>query len=195
MPGKTPDAPPHHPFRAIESTPQSTLAWITFMSPPPQTNQVKHLEQRKIEENSTGHGYDKIFGKCCDKKLKSVKVQDAYISKHHQILNFVRFCELIVSLADNLRVITLKTGSSAKSMQMSFDELRTSLLHHKVILHVEYSDTLHDREITFDNGWVVKIGRGLDYFKPPQGGKYVLGACDMNFRQCLETTIDIFKRK
>ena len=41
------------------------------------------------------------------------------------------------------------------------------------------------------NGWVIKIGRGLDYFKAPEG-KFVLGACDLELRPCLETIVDIF---
>lgn len=44
----------------------------------------------------------------------------------------------------------------------------------------------------FNNGWVVKIGRGLDYFKNVP--KYSLGYCDMDLRPCHETTVDIFHR-
>lgn len=43
------------------------------------------------------------------------------------------------------------------------------------------------------NGWIIKIGRGLDYFKAPNG-KFVLGACDLELRPCSETTIDIFHK-
>jgi len=43
------------------------------------------------------------------------------------------------------------------------------------------------------NGWVIKIGRGLDYFKAPEG-KFVLGSCDLELRPCLETTVDIFHK-
>lgn len=44
------------------------------------------------------------------------------------------------------------------------------------------------------NGWIIKIGRGLDYFKAPNG-KFVLGACDLELRPCLETIIDIFHKQ
>ena len=47
---------------------------------------------------------------------------------------------------------------------------------------VEYSDTLHDRQVVFDSGWVVKIGRGLDIYKPPEG-KMALGAFDLKLRK------------
>uniref|UniRef100_A0A914RCX1 MITD1 C-terminal phospholipase D-like domain-containing protein n=1 Tax=Parascaris equorum TaxID=6256 RepID=A0A914RCX1_PAREQ len=53
----------------------------------------------------TGHGYDKIFAKCMDDALSEVNVEDAYIIAHHQILNFVRFCEFCVLHARNLRRI------------------------------------------------------------------------------------------
>ena len=75
------------------------------------------------------------------------------------------------------------------------EELRKSLKQHNIELLVEFSTTLHDREICFDNGWVVKIGRGLDYFKRPQG-KFSIGTGDMDLRECHETTVDILlKRK
>ncbi|PIO77054.1 MIT domain protein [Teladorsagia circumcincta] len=149
--------------------------------------EVGFLEQRRIEANSVGHGYDKIFGRCLDDKLTAVSVQDAYI------LNFVRFCELVVGNAPNIRCITLRTGMDARNNQPAFDELAHSLEKVNVVLKVEFSPSIHDREIRFNNGWIIKIGRGLDYFKNP--GKYVLGASDMNFRQCHETTVDIMRQK
>jgi hypothetical protein len=48
--------------------------------------------------------------------------------------------------------------------------------------------------VVFDSGWVVKIGRGLDIYKPPEG-KFALGAFDLGLRRCLETSVDIFFRK
>ena len=58
-------------------------------------------------------------------------------------------------------------------------------------MEVEYSDTLHDREIIFNNGWIIKIGRGLDYFKAPKG-RISIGFCDFYLRECNETTIDVY---
>ncbi|CAC70132.1 MITD1 C-terminal phospholipase D-like domain-containing protein [Caenorhabditis elegans] len=152
------------------------------------------VEQRKIAANSTGHSYARIFGKCCDDRLRMVHVQDAYISAHHQLVNFVRFCELVVPLSVNLLVITLRTGEEARKNQAEFEELSKSLAKRGVMFNVEFSTTIHDREIIFDNGWVVKSGRGLDYFKASDG-KYVLGANDMDQRPCHETIINILKRK
>lgn len=72
----------------------------------------------------------------------------------------------------------------------------------------------------FNNGWIIKIGRGLDYFKRPKvglqtdssfslmplslillmarsvrfifQGRFSIGYCDYDLRQCQETSVDIF---
>ena len=32
------------------------------------------------------------------------------------------------------------------------------------MLEVKLNPNLHDREIRLDNGWIIKIGRGLDFY-------------------------------
>ena len=81
------------------------------------------VDQYKIAANSIGHSYQRIFTRCCDAQLRMVHIQDAYIIAHHQLLNFVRFCELIIPLSVNLLVITLKTGEDARKNLPDFDEL------------------------------------------------------------------------
>ena len=44
----------------------------------------------------------------------------------------------------------------------------------------------------FNNGWVVKIGRGLDYIKNTPHKFVGLGVHDFDYRHCLQTTVDIF---
>ena len=46
----------------------------------------------------------------------------------------------------------------------------------------------------FDTGWIIKIGRGLDYFKPATS-KFAIGVSDYDLRHCHQTTIDIVHRK
>lgn len=43
----------------------------------------------------------------------------------------------------------------------------------------------------FNNGWLVKIGRGLDIYKPI--GKYTVGSYSYHLRPCRKTIVDIFK--
>jgi len=44
------------------------------------------------------------------------------------------------------------------------DELKQSLLEMDVELEVKLNPNIHDREIRLDNGWIIKIGRGLDFY-------------------------------
>src|SRR5262249_34325060 len=71
------------------------------------------------------------------------------------------------------------------------EELKQSLLERDVVLEVELNENLHDREIRIDNGWVVKIGRGLDFYQRPNNWNEI-GANDLTLRKCLETKVDIF---
>lgn len=70
--------------------------------------------------------------------------------------------------------------------------LKQSLLELDVELEVKLNPNIHDREIRLDNGWVVKIGRGLDFYQRPSGW-FEVGAHDLNLRKCLETKVDIFR--
>jgi hypothetical protein len=40
---------------------------------------------------------------------------------------------------------------------------------------------------------MIKMGRGLDYFK--NAGKFAIGSFDMNLRPCQETTIDLIRTR
>ncbi|XP_064097461.1 MIT domain-containing protein 1-like [Macrobrachium rosenbergii] len=156
-------------------------------------------KQIQIEDNSTGHSYESIFGPLIDKTLSSVVVEDAYIRYTHQIYNFLQFCELLVHKAECLRSICLQTTrdpnpAEHKTQHQRLEEIGASLAKHNVKLSIEYSDSIHDREIRFDNGWIIKIGRGLDYFKRPES-KFSIGWSNHHFRKCHQTTVDIFHQQ
>ncbi|KAL7303281.1 MIT domain-containing protein 1-like [Trichogramma pretiosum] len=154
-----------------------------------------YKESTKIESGAVGYGYNSVFGRFLDAAVTQIKVEDPYIRAFHQCQNFLRFCELAVQKCRSLSKITLITTSDPdKFNQMArLDELKKSLASHLVTLEVSYSDTLHDRQIILSTGWVIKIGRGLDYFRPPEG-KMVLGYSDLELRPCLETTVDIYHK-
>ncbi|KAK6626099.1 hypothetical protein RUM43_006403 [Polyplax serrata] len=158
----------------------------------------KYHEQISIENNSTGHSYNSVVGRFLDSEMTTVRVEDPYIRNYNQCRNFLQFCELLVKKCPNLKQINLVTGSDARNVddQKSWlNSLKHSLENdHKIKLLIEYSATLHDREITLGNGWVIKIGRGLDYFKPADS-KFAIGAIDYDLRHCHETTVDIFHSK
>jgi ATP-dependent Lon protease len=78
------------------------------------------------------------------------------------------------------------------ALQERLDELKQSLLEYDIALDVQLNKKMHDREVRLDNGWVVKIGRGLDFYQKPEGW-FAVGATDLGLRKCLETKVDVFR--
>jgi ATP-dependent Lon protease len=146
-----------------------------------------------INYGETGHTYDSIFGPYLQ-RAKEVVIEDPYIRAPHQIINFVRFCETVVK-NPTIQKIHLVTSYDDKTdmalLSEKMDELKQSLLEVDVLLTVKLNEVLHDREIRIDNGWTVKIGRGLDFYQKPEGW-FSIGANDFSLRRCLETKVDIF---
>ncbi|XP_069626157.1 MIT domain-containing protein 1 isoform X2 [Haliaeetus albicilla] len=132
----------------------------------------KYHKQIRIEENATGFGYEKLFQEYLSEIVSEVWVEDPYIRHVHQLYNFLRFCELLVKGPCKVKTIHLLTSydeGSGRSQQISgLEEIQQSLRNYGVTLNIAFSSSIHDREIRFNNGWMIKIGRGLDYFKKPQ---------------------------
>lgn len=167
----------------------------TFESPAPAAEQAVPVERHyTIGYGDTGHSYDTIFGPYLQ-GVKLIVIEDPYIRMPHQVANFVRFCETVVKAA-TVRRVTLVTSFGQQTdlagLQEKLDELKESLLEYDVALEVRVNDKLHDREVRLDNGWTVKIGRGLDFYQKPEGW-FTVGATDLSLRRCLETKVDVFR--
>ncbi|MCY1190867.1 hypothetical protein D9M72_20900 [compost metagenome] len=147
-----------------------------------------------IHYGDTGYSYESILLPYL-KGATAVEIEDPYIRSNHQIHNFVRFCEAVIK-SPMVRTIKLTTSydqeTDLKDVSERLGELKQSLLEVDVALEVEVNENMHDREIRFDNGWLVKIGRGLDFFQKPDSW-FGIGANDFTLRRCLETKVDIFK--
>ncbi|NXT98264.1 MITD1 protein, partial [Buphagus erythrorhynchus] len=163
----------------------------------------KYHKQIRIEENATGFGYEKLFREYLTDIVSEVWVEDPYIRQVHQasrylLYNFLRFCEMLIKGPCKVKTIHLLTSydeGCGRSQQMTaLEEIKQSLSNYGVTLNIDFSSSIHDREIRFNNGWMIKIGRGLDYFKKPQG-RFSIGYCDFDLRPCHETTVDVFHTK
>jgi ATP-dependent Lon protease len=158
-------------------------------APPPLKQ--KHFT---IRYDDTGYSFDNMFGEYLN-GTKKVIVEDPYIRMQHQIANFVRLCELLVHQG-TVRQVELITGYDDQAQQTEAAErladLAESLKDMDVELKVKFDTHLHDRSIKLDNGWVIKIGRGLDIYQKPESW-FEIGASDLNLRRCLETNVDIFQ--
>ncbi|QBL08843.1 BREX system Lon protease-like protein BrxL [Rheinheimera sp. D18] len=147
-----------------------------------------------IHYGATGYSYESIIGPYLVGG-KEIVIEDPYIRLTHQVQNFVRFCEAIVK-APNIRKIQLITSydsdTDVKEMSDKLGELKQSLLEIDIELDVKINEHMHDREMRIDNGWVIKIGRGLDFFQKPDSW-FGIGTNDLSLRKCLETKVDIYK--
>lgn len=148
-----------------------------------------------IHYDDTGHTYDSLFGPYLV-GAKAVVLEDPYIRMPHQIANFVRFCETVVRHGPTIRRIHLITGyddmTDLAAVRDKLEELKQSLLEVDVFLEIELDQRIHDREVSIDNGWTIKVGRGLDIYQKPDGW-FAIGASDFGLRKCLETKVDIFR--
>lgn len=186
--------PAAQPTPAAESSPSVP----TPISPAPVAIAPSSVELKEqhftILYGDTGYSYESIMGPYL-RGAKSVVIEDPYIRLQHQIQNFVRFCETVLK-AGTVKKINLITGYDDKTqladIAEKLDELKQSLLELDVELEVKLNANIHDREIRLDNGWVIKIGRGLDFYQKP-GGWFEVGANDLSLRKCLETKVDIFR--
>jgi ATP-dependent Lon protease len=171
------------------------LAAAVMATVPPVAAEEELKEQHfTILYGDTGYSYESIMGPYL-KGAKAVVIEDPYIRLQHQIQNFVRFCETVLK-AGTVKKISLVTGHDDKTplaeMAEKLEELKQSLLEQDVELDVKLNPNIHDHEIRLDNGWVIKIGRGLDFYQKP-GSWFEVGAHDLNLRKCLETKVDIFR--
>ena len=96
----------------------------------------------------------------------------------------------------DVKKIKLVTGYDTDPKKAELDEklqmLRLSLIEQDVEFEFKFSKTIHDREVTLDNGWAIKIGRGFDIYQPPDN-YFSVGSSDLGLRPCLETKVDIFR--
>lgn len=156
---------------------------------------VQELKEQHytITYGSTGYSYKAIIVPYLA-GAKSVVIEDPYIRATHQVQNFIRFCEAILK-QPSVKKIQLITSyddqTNIHEVAERLQDVKQSLLELDVELDITVNENLHDREIRIDNGWIVKIGRGLDFFQKPDSW-FGVGVNDLTLRRCLETKVDIY---
>eukprot|EP00730_Choanoeca_flexa_P004522 TRINITY_DN11721_c0_g2_i2.p1 TRINITY_DN11721_c0_g2~~TRINITY_DN11721_c0_g2_i2.p1 ORF type:complete len:249 (+),score=32.21 TRINITY_DN11721_c0_g2_i2:177-923(+) len=159
------------------------------------TMERRAIRSIQINDGEAGYDYEVIFYQCI-RTATEVRLEDPFIAAMHQLHNYVRFCELLVRVATNLKTIKLDTRVAEarwKDVQnQCFQELKASLQARGVAHHVRYDDSLHDRQVVCDNGHVVALGRGLDLYQPPpRDTRFFVGMHDYGLRACKPCRIDI----
>ena len=189
------EAQPEEKETLTSCAPEVSDSQITAAPRESSSSQPQVREQHfTIMYGDTGHSYESIIGPYL-LGAKTVVIEDPFIRLQHQIQNFVRFCETALK-SGTVKTIELVTGYDDRTqlaeIHEKLDDLKQSLLEVDIILDVKLNANMHDREIRLDNGWVIKIGRGLDFYQRPASW-FEVGAIDLSLRKCLETKVDIFK--
>jgi ATP-dependent Lon protease len=165
----------------------------TVAATPAETAELKEKEIR-IFHGDRGFSYRTLFLEYLQ-GAKKVRLEDPYIRRHHQITNFLHFCEVCVD-AGTVQEIQLVTSYETDEEKLEAGPkiiaIARSLEEHGIKLDVKISATLHDRRIELDNGWIITLGRGLDFYQRPDDWLEI-GASELNLRQCMETTINYRK--
>ena len=191
------------PSVGMKSTAPSGPVSTPSVAAKPTVSVFEEATQPKLKEQhytilygATGHSYESIIGPYLV-GAKQVSIEDPYIRMPHQIQNFVRFCETVVIASAVKKIKLITSYEDEKQMadtKEKLDDLAQSLLEMDIELEIKMNPNLHDREIRTDNGWVVKIGRGIDFYQKP-GSWFEVGANDLSLRKCLETKVDIYRDK
>lgn len=194
--GAAPAAAAAAPKAEVPASQASPVDAASAMSAVPAAPVEPELAEQHytIHYGDTGHSYETIVTPYL-RGAKAVTIEDPYIRATHQVQNFVRFCEAVIKSPTVRRIVLITSydeGTNLQELAGRLDELKQSLLELDVALEVRVNENLHDREIRIDNGWTVKIGRGLDFFQKPDSW-FGVGANDLSLRRCLETKVDVFR--
>ena len=179
------DAPPRE-----ESTTETAAP---VEEPAPSAHEPKERHYR-IHYGAIGFSYESIFGDYLP-GCEEIVVEDPYIRHHHQIINFLRFCETVVRIGKPKRIKLITKFDTQFEKDDAIPKLLSiveSLRQYDVELEVRESTTLHDRVVKLSNGWEIKIGRGFDIYQKPDDWLQI-GANDLDLRPCLETNVDVIR--
>ena len=182
------------------SAPRETAAAAVAGSAPVEATSEESPSELKARElrifhGDRGYSYASLFADYLQ-RAKKVVLHDPYIRTQHQVVNFLRFCEVCVE-AGTVEEIDLVTASEdelqRQEVEAKLKTIQISLAEHGCDLRYRFSTTLHDRRIETDHGWVINLGRGLDFYQRPDDWLEV-GANDLGLRKCHETTIAYYRK-
>ena len=198
------EAEPAPPVAAVRKDPQPSSTELS-PAPPSSSPEVAPTNVTEADEGpkerhyrihygATGYSYETIFGEYLP-GADEIVVEDPYIRHHHQVVNFVRFCEMAVRYGPPKKIVLITkfdTPEEETEAMTKLASLAESLKVYAVDLQIRKNHAMHDREVRFSNGWKVKIGRGFDIYQRPEDW-LAIGANDLALRPCLETNVDVIR--
>lgn len=183
-----------NPNPEIHSTNQVDAEQKTVSEPIAPTFELSEAE-REVASNATGYSYDRLFGAYLYGATE-VCIIDSYIKLPHQFRNLVELMQLFIEVKDRKQKIKIKLRTTTSDtfqdqMEVAFYELTQSLTDDNIEFSYDYTG-LHDRSIIMDNGWQIKLGRGLDIWQKTDG-MFDLSSVIQTHRKCRDFSVTIRK--
>lgn len=124
-------------------------------------------------DGDAGWPFSRIFDREIFSGAEKIRIVEPYLFKHHQLRNLNELLLHIVEVSKP-KVIEIYTFfpplERADFNKNFFDTLSKEIfMEHGALLELKYSESLHDRYVFADSGYVTKLGRGLDIYKPSTG--------------------------
>jgi predicted GTPase len=126
-----------------------------------------------LRDGESGWPLSRILDSKIFSGAERIKVVETYLFKHHQLRNLR---ELLLHIVESSKPKTIQLCTKSPPLDRLdyqrdfFNSLSKDIFKdYGIILEISISENLHDRFIFSDSGFVVKLGRGLDIYKPSTG--------------------------
>ena len=126
-----------------------------------------------LKDGDSGWPLSKIFDDKFFADSEKIRIVEPYLFKHHQLRNLR---ELLLQIVENSKPKLVEVFTFYPPLErleynkQMFDELSKEVFkQHGITFDVSFHESLHDRFIFSDAGYIAKLGRGLDIYKPSTG--------------------------
>ncbi|WP_165777279.1 BREX system Lon protease-like protein BrxL [Bifidobacterium primatium] len=127
--------------------------------------------RREYKEGQNNLSYDRLFGPWLA-GAKRIVVCDPYVRKSYQVRNFAEFLETVLRCSDRseeiqVHLITDQERNNGPAMEQldNLKALQDNYGRYGIVFTYEFKDSIHDRSIKTDTGWIIDMGRGLDIYQ------------------------------
>jgi signal recognition particle receptor subunit beta len=126
-----------------------------------------------LKDGESGWPFSKILDSKFFLGSEKIRIVEPYLFKHHQLRNLKELLLQIVETSKPklVEVFTFHPPlERLENNKQMFDELSKEVFkQHGITFDVSFHESLHDRFIFSDAGYIAKLGRGLDIYKPSAG--------------------------
>jgi predicted GTPase len=145
-----------------------------------------------LRNGEKGWSFSRFFSAELLRGAVEIWLVDPYLAQRHQRRNLLEFLETVTTAAKP-KVIHIVTRELSKAEngtdQRYYNELDRKFFERAgAKISYTHDENIHDRFVVLDNGYVFKLGRGLDIYKPVAG---LAGGASV-LRQTRTCEIDVF---